>query len=326
MTAHDQSFEYRMNPDADAIYRRFAGKAKFRHLSLLIQLHDLRNMKRAAEALGLSQPAVSLAVSELEKLLGVTLFLRHARGVEPTQTATDLVPVARRILAALGDGAEVVSNSLNDTAGFVRIAATPAATSALLQPRIGHLARKYPSVHLDISEINAANPFEAIANGSCDFLCLRKPQVTPEEWTFVEVVSDALVVVCGAGHALAKHGPATTEDLRNAHWLITRRGSVARNRFEDLAEEIGLPTNHRSGVVTHVPSLTLELLTRHDYLALIPRSVALPWIANGWVAEVDSPAMTRLEQLGFAWQPDKANHIIRKLAGELSKATQQSMA
>lgn len=309
-----------MNPDADAIFRRFAGKAKFRHLSLLIQLHDLGNMKRAAEVLGLSQPAVSLAVSELEKLLGVTLFLRHARGVEPTQIATDLVPVARRILAALGDGAEIVSNALSDKAGYVRIAATPAATSALLHPRIGHLAHKYPSLHLDIAEINAANPFESIADGRCDFLCLRKPQVTPEDWTFVEVMTDALVVICGAGHPLAQNGPASPEDLRKARWLVTRRGSVARDRFEDLAEEIGLPAALRSGVVTHVPSLTLELLTQHDFLALIPRSVALPWIANGWVAELDSLGTTRLGPLGFLWQPDKANRVIRKLASELSEA------
>ena len=307
-----------MNPDADAIYRRFAGKAKFRHLSLLIQLHELRNMKRAAEALNLSQPAVSLAVSELEKLLGVTLFLRHARGVEPTQIATDLVPVARRILAALGDGAEIVSNALSDTAGFVRIAATPAAVSALLHPRIGHLARKYPSVHLDISEINAANPFESIAHGNCDMLCLSQPHVIPEDWTFVEVLSDALVVICGAGHALAARGTVSTDDLKAAQWLVTRRSSVARDRLEDLAEDIGLPDTHRSGVVTHVPSLTLELLTRHDYLALIPRSVALPWIANGWVAELDTPATTRLNPLGFLWQPEKANRLIRKLANELS--------
>ena len=106
-----------MNPDADVIYRRLLSKAKFRHLSLLIQLNDLRNMKRAAESMNLSQPAVSLAVSELEKLLGVTLFLRHARGVEPTQAATELVPVARRIMAALGDGSEIVSSVLNETQG-----------------------------------------------------------------------------------------------------------------------------------------------------------------------------------------------------------------
>lgn len=307
-----------MNPDADAIYRRFAGKAKFRHLNLLIQLHDLRNMKRAAAALGLSQPAVSLAVSELEKLLGVTLFLRHARGVEPTQVATDLVPVARRIMEALGDGSEIVSNVLNDAAGYVRLAATPAAIGGLVQPMIGTLARKYPSIHLDLTEINAANPFEAISDGACDILCLRKPATGPEDWTFQEVLDDALVVICGAGNALSGRKEATADDLRDARWLLTRRGSIARNRFEDLAEDIGLPAENRCGVVTHVPALTLELLCRHDYLALIPRSVAAPWLRDGHAVELASPATTRLASLGLMWKPDGASRVIRKLVGELT--------
>lgn len=309
-----------MTPDADAIFRRFAGKAKFRHVSLLIRLHDLRNMKRAAEALGLSQPAVSLAVSELEKLLGVPLFLRHARGVEPTQVATDLVPIARRIMAALGDGSEVVSNALSESAGFVRIAATPAAISAMIQPVVGVFARKYPSVHLDITEINAANPFEPISDGSCDVLCLRKTDVTPEDWDFVETQDDALVVFCGASNALAGRGRIEVEDLRAARWLVMRRGSVARNRFEDLAEEIALPDSQRCGVVTHVPMLTLQLLVAQSYLALIPRSVAMPWIRDGLVVELDSPATTRLAPLGFLWQSNGARRVTRMLVNELKKS------
>lgn len=310
-----------LNPDADAIFRRFAGKAKFRHVSLLIRLHDLRNMKRAAEVLGLSQPAVSLAVSELEKLLGVTLFLRHARGVEPTQVATDLMPMARRIMAALGDGSEVVSNALNDSAGFVRIAATPAAISAMIQPVVGVFARKYPSVHLDVTEINAANPFEPISDGSCDVLCLRKTDVTPEDWDFVETQDDALVVVCGAQNLLASKRAARADDLRAARWLVTRRGSIARNRFEDLAEEIALPQSHRCGVVTHVPMLTLQLLTSQPYLALIPRSVATPWIRDGLVVALDSPATTQLAPLGFLWQSNGAHRVTRMLVNELRKTS-----
>lgn len=306
-----------MNPDADSIFRRFAGKAKFRHVSLLIQLHDLRNMKRAAEALGLSQPAVSLAVSELEKLLGVQLFLRHARGVEPTQVATDLVPVARRILIALGDGAEIVSNVVNESAGFVRIAGTPAAISAILHPIARDFARKFPAVHMEITEISAANPLEPISDGRCDILGLRQQATLPEDWQFAEVLPDALVVICGAKNPLAEQGKASLGDLRACRWLVTRRGSVARNRFEDLAEEIALPDANRCGIVTHVPMLTLELLSREDYVTLIPRSVAMPWLHDGLVAEVASPATTRLAPLGVLWQPDTASNVTRKLITSL---------
>lgn len=306
-----------MNPDADAIFRRLAAKAKFRHLALLIQLHDLRNMKRAAESLGLSQPAVSLAVSELEKLLGVTLFLRHARGVEPTQAASDLVPVARRIMAALGDGSEIVSSVLHETAGFLRVAATPAAMGALIRPSIGRLARKYPSLHLELTEVAAANPIEAIAGGTCDILCARKQTTFPPDWSFEDVMPDALVVVCGSGHPLAKAQGIGLGDLRAERWLVMRRGSVARRRFEDLAEEMDLPEAHRCGIVTHAPILTSELLAREGYLALLPRSVTLPWQRDGLVTELATPATSRLPPLGILWREDTPQRIVRKIVGEL---------
>jgi len=308
-----------LNADSDAIFRRFVAKAKFRHVLLLIRLHELRNMKRAAEALGLTQPAVSLAVSELERMLGAPLFLRHARGVDPTPVATDLLPVARRIIAALSDGSEIVSNAVNNSSGYVRIAATPAAESALLHPLVHTFARKFPGVHIEITEINAANPFEAISDGSCDILCLRKPEIVPETWQFEECAQDAIVVICGRENPLAASGKASMEDLRAARWLLTRRGSVARNCFEDLAEELDLPAAQRCGVVTHVPMLTLELLCKDDYLTLIPRSVAVPWLNDGLVVELESRATTRLGPLGFLWQGEDARRVTRTVAAELRR-------
>lgn len=306
-----------MHPNANSVFHRFATKAKFRHLSLLIHLHELGNMKRAAEAMNLSQPAISLAVSELEKLLGVQLFLRHARGVEPTPVATELLPVARRVMAALGDGAEIISNAVSESAGFVRIAATPAAESAMLHPVVRRFAQRFPKVHVEISEISAANPFEVLSDGACDILCLRKPEVTPETWQFEEVLSDALVVVCGAQNPLAKQGTATVEELRECHWILTRRGSVARNRFEDFAEEMQLPPENRCGIITHVPMLTQELLVKGKYLTLVPRSVAMPWITDGLAVELNTPATTKLLPLGFLWKSDDARRVTKMLASEL---------
>lgn len=308
-----------MNPDANAIYRRFTGKAKIRHLNLLIQLNDLGNMKRAAEALGLSQPAVSLAVSELEKLLGVQLFLRHARGVEPTSVAVDLIPIARRIMAAMGDGVEVVSNAINENAGYIRISATPAAISGILHRNVESLARKFPLSHIEITEIGVANPLEAIANEVCDILMLREPTTIPESWEFVEVIDDELVVVCGSQNPLSTQRNISRDDYRNHEWLLARRGSIARNAFEELAEDVGIPSANRCGLVTHVPVLTLKLLQQVNYLSLIPRSVALPWINAGMVVELYGPANKSLKPLGLLWNPTTANQVVRKLVEGIRK-------
>ena len=308
-----------MNPDADVIYRRLLSKAKFRHLSLLIQLNDLRNMKRAAESMNLSQPAVSLAVSELEKLLGVTLFLRHARGVEPTQAATELVPVARRIMAALGDGSEIVSSVLNENAGFVRVAATPAGLGGIVQPAIHRLSENFPSIHLEITEVVSANPLEPIANGTCDILCCREQPTVPADWSFEVVGDDELVVVCGTQNPLAAKAHADKEALRQASWLMTRRGSIARDIFDDIAEDIQLPDEQRRGVVTHVPMLTLAMLTRTDSLAFLPKSVTIPWQNLGLVKVLDTPATTRLRPLGILLNEANKSRVVRKVARELMR-------
>jgi DNA-binding transcriptional LysR family regulator len=274
-------------------------------------------MKRAAEALGTSQPAVSMMVAELEQLLGAQLFLRHSRGVEPTRLTTELLPIARRIVAAVGDGSEIVSSELNASAGFVRIAATPAANAALLHPAVGRLATKFPKVHIEIVEISGAAPLQPLSDGLCDMLCLRKPEIIPETWQFEDCRSDDLVVICGAQHPLAKRKTASRKTLVQYRWLLTRRGSEARTRFEEIAEDLSIPAKNRCGIVTHVQMLTLELLTYQDHLVLLPRSVVEPWLRKGDVVELSSPATTPMANLGFLWQGDSARMVVRQLGEEL---------
>lgn len=62
-------------------------RLKLRHLQLFIALDELRNLHRAAERLGMSQPAASKLLGELENQLGLVLFDRHPRGIAPTGTA-----------------------------------------------------------------------------------------------------------------------------------------------------------------------------------------------------------------------------------------------
>ncbi|WP_181389348.1 LysR family transcriptional regulator [Pseudoprimorskyibacter insulae] len=291
---------------------------------LLIHLFELRNMKRAAEAMGMSQPAVSLTISELEKLLGVDLFQRHARGVDPTAVTTELIPVARRIIAAIGDGSEVVANVVNENAGFLRISSPPGAISSLLLPMIADFGRRHPKVHVEITETSASNPLHAISDGICDILFMRRASIIPEGWEFVECIEDPLVVVCGAQNALARKGHISPEELARANWLVSRRGSIARQRLEELAEEIDLPPENRFSVVTHVSILTLNFLTTSDVLTLIPRGVAAPWLRDGRVVELDCMATTPLPPLGLLTRSDDARQVtglfIRELKTHLGRA------
>ena len=73
-----------MSANASVLRNRLIARARIRHLEVLVRVAELGSVKHAAEVIGLTQPAVTHVLSDLEALLECALFLRHARGMRPT--------------------------------------------------------------------------------------------------------------------------------------------------------------------------------------------------------------------------------------------------
>ena len=288
-----------MIPSADTILSRFMIKAKFRHMQVLVKLAELGSMRRAAEAVNMTQPAISQQVSELEKLIGAELFFRHAKGVEPTEVANDLLPVAHRVLAALQDGSESVASRLQSQSGTVRIAASPAAMGGLLHGTLGPFSAAHPDIQVHVIETTGTSELNAVLNDQADIICTRTPQIIPEGWEFLPCLEDRLIVICGAQHPLATKSQITPQDLGEVTWMMNRVGSVARRSFEDAMQAYGWPETARGSLVLHVPELTREVLVTQNYLAILPESVAAHWLKNKSVHALDTPLSRDLPPLGL---------------------------
>lgn len=295
--------------NAEAIYWRFTSKAKLKHMLLMVRLYELGSMKRTAEALSVSQPAVSLMVNELENLLEVELFYRHARGVVPTPVTQELVPVARRIIAAVRDGSEIISSNVNQREGYVRIAATPAALCGIIQPKIGALVQRFGSTLIDINEVAATDSLRAITDDSCDILCLRRPNAVPEGWEFLSVESDSLVTVCSSEHPLADPLKISLESIQEQDWLVSRGGSLAKGKFDQLAQEYGLDERRFCSIITHTPALTIDLLKQSQMLAFVPRSVARPWLDSGDIVQLSLPAAIPVDDIGMLIRAETSSNV-----------------
>lgn len=295
-----------MPPSASTLLNRFVVKAKFRHMQVLVKLAEVGSMRRAAQAVNMTQPAISQLVQELERLLETDLFFRHAKGVEPTEATKELLPIARRILGALEDGAENVANRLQQQGGVVRISASPAALGGMIQGKLDSFATRHPGIQVNIWQTNDNEPLGGIVNGSVDIVCSREPDVIPEGWVFERCVEDMLIAVCGIGHPLARNSAISASDLGRAVWLQNRVGSVARERFEQIAKAHGWPQSARCQVIMHIPELTKEMLATGKYLAIVPRSVAIPWFETGAFMELRSEIDTPLRPLGVLWERGRA--------------------
>lgn len=308
-----------MPPNANTLLNRFTVKAKFRHMQVLVTLAEVGSMRRAAEAVNMTQPAISQLVSELERLLETDLFFRHAKGVAPTEATKELLPIAHRILGALEDGAENIANRLQQQNGVVRISASPAALGGLIQGTLDKFARRHPDVQVHISQMNDTAPLGGIVAQTADIVCTREPQVVPEGWVFEACIEDVLIVVCGKTHPLAQRLGITITDLGQAKWLLNRVGSVARQRFEDIAMEHDWPQGCRCQIIMHIPELTKEMLATGQYLAILPRSVSLPWLASGDVVALETEVQTSLPVLGFLWSPDRAGSATAAFVAHLRR-------
>lgn len=307
-------------PNANTLLNRFTAKAKFRHMQLLIKLAELGSMRRAARAVNMTQPAVSQMVSELERLVETDLFFRHARGVKPTEATKELLPVAQKILEALGDGSESIANRLQKQGGVVRIAASPAAVGGLLYGAVDTFADAHPEIQVHISETGGSDPLGGVAEASADIVCTREPPVIPGGWEFVRCLEDVLIAICGLDHPLAgRTTPIDPDELGRCKWLLNRVDSVARSRFEEISESHGWPQSARCQIIMHIPELTKEMLLTGKYLAILPRSVALPWLHSGLVKPLNTLIDTPLAPLGFLWRAEQAGSATAIFAGHLCK-------
>lgn len=307
-------------PTADTLLRRFVLKAKVRHMEVLIKLTELGSMRRTAQAVNMTQPAVSQLVAELERLLETKLFFRHARGVEPTTATHDLLPMARRVLDALAEGSEAVANRLLENDGIVRVTATPAAIGGVLCGCLDGFAKGHPGIQVHITEAAHYDPLSRVTGDAPDIVCTREPSIVPEGWVFVTCASDELTTVCGKTHPFANRRSGSPEELGQAKWLLNRVGSVARDRFEELALAHDWPPSARCHIVMHIPALTREMLLTGDYLAILPRSVASPWLASEMILDLDTVVTKPLAPLGFLWREDRATPATTRFAEYLMRA------
>lgn len=312
-----------MPPSSTALLQRFVVKAKFRHMQILVKLSELGSMRRVAEDVGMTQPAISLIIAELERLLETELFFRHARGMEPTEITRQLLPVANRVLAALEDGAEIVSNGLEKNNGIVRIAATEAAIGGILHNSLSTFAEKYSGIHLHISQVSGNDPLRIIAEDKCDILCMRRPEVIPKGWVFESFCEDALVAICSSSHKLANIDFVNMEKLGKFKWLLNRVGSIARLRFEEMSQLSQWQKSSRCNVVMHIPELTLKMLLTDKYLAIVPRSVAKPWLDSNIVTEINCDISYPLSPLGFIWKEERAGNAASIYAAHLKMASSE---
>lgn len=214
-----------------------------RHLPSLERLRTLREVARtggfsaAAEALGLTQPAVSNQIRQLEEEAGAQLLERIGRTVRATPEGEVLIAAADRAFAALDTALDEVVRMRAEVSGTLVLATGATATRYLLPAVVAELTARHPGIDLRILTGNTVDLLPGVQDGSVDLGLLTAPvEGAPLETRFF--YRDRLVCIAPPGQAPTA-GAVVPADLEGRRLvLFDRAGSIRRavDRWLDAAD------------------------------------------------------------------------------------------
>ena len=146
----------------------------------------MQSITTAAETLGLTQPALTRSIGEVERLLGTRLFHRLPRGMQLTEVGVQFVERARQILSEMDDLIADVSYSPERVAGRLRLGVAPTAWLAYARPALIRLAAEYPGIKIEIVNGTVQDLCPRLLRG--ELSCLLSTSSYLKRWRDLEII------------------------------------------------------------------------------------------------------------------------------------------
>lgn len=213
-------------------------------LRIFVGVAEREHMTRAAEALRLTQSAVSGAIIALENRHGVVLFHRIGRRVELTQDGRIFLEEARAVLRSAAAADHTLSDLRGLKRGAINIHASQTTASYWLPEHLADFKRRHPEIAINVTIGNTTHVIAAVTEGAAE-IGFVEDIVRVEELTAWPVHQDELAIVVHAGHVFAKRRRRLTPaDVYAAEWIMRERGSGTRSVFEVALRKDGIRPEH----------------------------------------------------------------------------------
>ncbi|MFF6810186.1 LysR substrate-binding domain-containing protein [Streptomyces sp. NPDC012403] len=210
----------------------------FAQLRAFAAVAEHLHFRDAAAAIGMSQPALSGAVSALEETLGVTLVERTTRKVLLSPAGERLAVRAKAVLGEIGALMEEADALRAPFTGVLRLGVIPTVAPYLL-PTVLRLVRgRYPLLDLQVHEEQTASLLDGLAGGRLDLLLLAVPLGVPGV-TEIPLFDEDFVLVTPLGHRLGGREGIPRAVLRELNLLLLDEGHCLRDQALDICREAG---------------------------------------------------------------------------------------
>jgi DNA-binding transcriptional LysR family regulator len=211
-----------------------------RQFEVFLAVARARSFRRAAEALHLSQPALSQHVRELEGDLNARLFDRLGRTVHLTEAGRILEDHATRLFTTLTDARHAIADLQGLQRGTLAIGASTTPGIYVLPGVLGVFRQRYPAIEVTLRLGNSEQVEALVRGGELDLGVVGHGGATPAEANLAARVEDELVLVVGSAHAWARRRDIDPAELASQPLLLREPGSATRQVTERALAAAGV--------------------------------------------------------------------------------------
>ncbi|HCP81980.1 MAG TPA: LysR family transcriptional regulator [Octadecabacter sp.] len=267
---------------------------QLRYFEALIQ-H--KHFGHAADASGISQPALSMQIKELEESLGVPLFERAARQVRLTRFGEDLAPRVRDILRNVGEVEDMARLAQHTMSGRLRIGVIPTIAPYLLPSFIGHLKDEHPTLDVHIRETLTPRLIAELSEGKIDTAIVALP-VSEPAFEEVTIFEEDFVLV--RPETDATRPVPSAADLQLMKLLLLEEGHCFRDQALSFCNiRSALP---RDGLDGSSLTTLVQLVAAGLGVTLIPQMAVAVETRSADVSVAQFPAPQPKRKVGMIWR------------------------
>ena len=289
-------------------------------METLLMVCEKNSFTRAAEALAMTQPAVSHHIRTLESELGIKLFYRGKNALKLTPEGEIVVQYARRIkalhekmLRALAGAEKQMSN--------IRVGITHTAESSLIAEVLAKYSTSAPGLRLTVITDIIKNLYDMRDNYELDLASVegRAPE---GDINALLLDTDYLVCVVSNQNPLAKKSMVTLNDLRKEKMIVRLPGSGTQNLFISHLESIGMSIDEFNVVLEVDNIATIKDLIRKDMgISILARSACMDELRKGKLTALPIENLSMVRQTNILYHKDFSHPEVLQALTRLYRET-----
>lgn len=247
---------------------------KMTQLQLISALADTGQILAAAERVGMTQPAASRLLAQLQDSVGTPLFERHPRGVKLTEAGDILARGAARMLNDLDLTQERIVQTVQGARGFARIGSVTGPSLQWLLPVVRELRDRLPGIELVIHVETSAKLARSLLSRELDFYIGRVPEgADSRPFVFEPMRTEPISLLVRQDHPLTRIAAPTLTDCLAYDWVMQPSGGLLRQTIESYLISRGYRAPERVLGTTSI-LFTLAFVQDSDAIAPVASAVA----------------------------------------------------